>query len=222
MGSDSWGAMHNVPPWFFGGYFTRRLCASVSCLSGGFIHPDVPLRAESCKAPLTPDSDPFRLQGAYSPHMFLSVRFFCFAQMLFFSFFLLLSIQWFLSFLCVVTLQTRSGAYATSRWHPFSCFKHYLYVLRASFVSRKYLPCKTTTEVSHSFFSSSVPAPSLSTVLSTIPNPNPGHYVPVRCDKQQLLACMLILHKKRRISLFSSSCGAPVFPMHSFAAGCHK
>lgn len=99
---------------FFGGYFTRRLCASVSCLSGGFIHPDVPLRAESCKAPLTPDSDPFRLQGAYSPHMFLSVRFFCFAQMLFFSF-LLLSIQWFLSFVCVVTLQTRSGAYETSR-----------------------------------------------------------------------------------------------------------
>lgn len=136
--------------------------------------------------------------------------------------FLLLSIQWFLSFVCVVTLQTRSGAYETSRWHPFYCFKHYLYVLRAFFVSRQYLQCKTTMEVSYLFFSSLLPAPSLSTVLSTNPNPIPGQYVPVHCDKQQLLACMLKLYEKRQISLFSSSCGAPVFPMHSYAAGCHR
>ena len=41
---------------------TVQFCVPWS-LWRGFIHTDVPFRAESCKAPLTPDSDPFRLQG---------------------------------------------------------------------------------------------------------------------------------------------------------------
>lgn len=55
-------------------------CCVLRSLCRGFIHTDVPFRAESCKAPLTPDSDPFRLQGltavTYSTQFYsiLSVR----------------------------------------------------------------------------------------------------------------------------------------------------
>lgn len=58
--------------------FVRRWRSVVCCR--GFIHTDVPFTAESCKAPLTPDSDPFRLQGltdiTYSRHLFYAVSLF--------------------------------------------------------------------------------------------------------------------------------------------------
>lgn len=56
--------------------YTRRLCLRLS-ERAPFI-PTLPSELSHAKAPLTPDSDPFRLRGAYSPHMFVSVRLFCF------------------------------------------------------------------------------------------------------------------------------------------------
>lgn len=52
-----WCTMHCCG---FGVFFVKRLCIPVCCLSGGVIHTDILLRAESCKAPLTPHCDPFR------------------------------------------------------------------------------------------------------------------------------------------------------------------
>lgn len=51
-----------------------------------FVPTPPPPEPSHAKAPLTPASDPFRLRGAYSPHMFVSVRLFCFRWMLLFSF----------------------------------------------------------------------------------------------------------------------------------------